>query len=271
MKSVPGGPAKYDPNAFGTSEFMHFCRLVGAQPYLAANVRSLPAREFDQWIEYCNAPADATTYSTMRAAAGDRAPYGVRYWGVGNEAWGCGGNFTPQEYAEEFRRFTAGGQPRYGVDLRYVIGAQRHRPRMDLEHVPGAAPAARRGQCVGSLGAPLLGRARRRRECGQLRRPRLVRLAGTCELHGDGHRLHVGHSGGHRPPAPREAGDRRVGRVARQRADRRCEPLVRVAVHHPRRAGGGPHARPLPAPCQPGGDGERGAAHQLHPVGVPGA
>ncbi len=120
LKNVAGGPAKYDPNAFGTTEFMHFCRLVGAQPYLAANVRSLPARAFDEWVEYCNAPADATTYSTMRAAAGDRDPYDVRYWGVGNEAWGCGGNFTPEEYAEEFRRFTAGGVPRYGLDLRYV-------------------------------------------------------------------------------------------------------------------------------------------------------
>lgn len=120
FEGVKAGPALYDPNAFGTSEFMRFCRLVGAQPYLAANVRSLPPRAFDEWIEYCNAPAGATTYSSMRAAAGDRDPYGVRYWGVGNEAWGCGGNFTPEEYAEEFRRFTAGGVPRYGVDLRFV-------------------------------------------------------------------------------------------------------------------------------------------------------
>lgn len=120
LRRVSDGPAKFDPNAFGTNEFMRFCRLVGAQPYLAANVRSLDARAFDAWIEYCNAPPDATTWSRMRAAAGDREPYGVRYWGVGNEAWGCGGNFTPAEYAEEYRRFTAGGAPQFGVDLRYV-------------------------------------------------------------------------------------------------------------------------------------------------------
>ncbi|MDE3054010.1 MAG: alpha-L-arabinofuranosidase [Gemmatimonadota bacterium] len=120
LRGVQGGPAKYDPNAFGTSEFMRFCRLVGAQPYLAANVRSLPARAFDEWIEYCNAPAGDTTWSDVRAAAGDAAPYGVRYWGVGNEAWGCGGNFTPEEYAEEFRRFTTAGAPDYGVGLRFV-------------------------------------------------------------------------------------------------------------------------------------------------------
>ena len=103
------GPAshKYDPNQFGTNEFMQFCKLIGSQPYLAANVRSLPAAEFYRWVEYCNSPAGSTTLADMRAAAGYAEPFGVRYWGVGNESWGCGGNFTAQEYAVEFRRYTA--------------------------------------------------------------------------------------------------------------------------------------------------------------------
>ncbi len=113
-------PATYDPNAFGTSEFLHFCRLVGAQPYLAVNVRSLPAREFDQWLEYCNSPAGSTTWAGVRAAAGDAAPFGVRFWGIGNEPWGCGGDFTPEEYAGEYRRFTTWAVPRYGVDLAFI-------------------------------------------------------------------------------------------------------------------------------------------------------
>ncbi|HEY5218474.1 MAG TPA: alpha-L-arabinofuranosidase C-terminal domain-containing protein, partial [Gemmatimonadaceae bacterium] len=120
FKGVDGGPAKYDPNAFGTTEFARFCRLVGAQPYLAANVRSLPARAFDQWLEYCNAPADATTWSKVRAAVGDARPYDIRYWGVGNEAWGCGGDFTPEEYAEEYRRFVSAGASEFGLDLRFI-------------------------------------------------------------------------------------------------------------------------------------------------------
>jgi len=33
-------PQVYDPNQFGTNEFMHFCKLIGAQPYFAANLRS---------------------------------------------------------------------------------------------------------------------------------------------------------------------------------------------------------------------------------------
>jgi alpha-N-arabinofuranosidase len=98
---------RYDPNRFGTNEFVDFCRLIGAQPYLAANLRSLPAERFYRWVEYCNSPAGSTTLADERTAAGYKDPFNVRYWGVGNESWGCGGNFTAQEYAVEYRRFTA--------------------------------------------------------------------------------------------------------------------------------------------------------------------
>lgn len=55
----------------------------------------------------------------MREAAGFPDPFKVRYWGVGNESWGCGGNFTPEEYASEFRRYTS-WIPKYGVDLQLI-------------------------------------------------------------------------------------------------------------------------------------------------------
>jgi alpha-L-arabinofuranosidase len=97
---------RYDPNQFGTNEFVHFCKLIGSEPYLAGNLRSLSAQEFYRWIEYCNSPAGSTTLADTRAAAGFKEPFNVRYWGVGNESWGCGGNFTAQEYAVEYRRFT---------------------------------------------------------------------------------------------------------------------------------------------------------------------
>jgi alpha-N-arabinofuranosidase len=110
---------KYDPNQFGTGEFAHFCKLIGSQPYLAANVRSLPAEELYRWVEYCNSPAGSTTLADTRAASGFLSPFNVRYWGVGNESWGCGGSFTPQEYAVEFRRFTT-WVPGYGQDLSFI-------------------------------------------------------------------------------------------------------------------------------------------------------
>jgi alpha-N-arabinofuranosidase len=110
---------RYDPNAVGTNEFVHFCKLIGAEPYLAANVRSLPASAFEQWVEYCNSPAGSTTLADARAAAGYADPFGVKYWGVGNESWGCGGEFTPQEYAVEFRRYST-WLPTYGDNLNLI-------------------------------------------------------------------------------------------------------------------------------------------------------
>jgi alpha-N-arabinofuranosidase len=113
------GPQAFEPNQMGTVEFARFCRLSGAQPYFAANLRSLPSQEFWRWVEYCNSPAGSTTLAAQRAADGESAPLNVRYWGVGNESWGCGGNFTPEDYATEYRRYTA-WVPGYGQRLQYV-------------------------------------------------------------------------------------------------------------------------------------------------------
>ena len=118
-KTCPDGPWKYDTNEFGTNEFIRFCRLTGAQPYLAVNLRSLSAQDFTDWVDYCNATAATTTLADARAASGERVPFGVRSWGVGNESWGCGGNFRPEEYAAEYRRFVE-WVPRYGVPLSFI-------------------------------------------------------------------------------------------------------------------------------------------------------
>ena len=112
-------PQVFDPNSFGTDDFLRFCELSGAEGYLAANLRSLPAMEFVRWMEYVNSPTGSTTLSEARAAAGHPAPYNVRYWGVGNESWGCGGNFDPEEYASEYKRFTA-WTPNFDVHPRFV-------------------------------------------------------------------------------------------------------------------------------------------------------
>jgi alpha-N-arabinofuranosidase len=119
LKKAPDGPAKYDPNHFGTDEFVRFCRLVGSEPYLATNVRSATPEDFTQWVEYCNAPAGSTTLADERAANGSREPLGVRFWGVGNESWGCGGTYAPEEYAMEYSRF-ASWVPDFGVELALI-------------------------------------------------------------------------------------------------------------------------------------------------------
>lgn len=120
-----------DSNQYGLHEFMHTCRAIGCKPYLAANLRTQPARDFYQEIEYCNAPAGdlpsnsttpaaPDTLAAQRSTNGDPEPFNVDLWGVGNESWGCGGNMTPEEYAAEYRRFTA-WTPTFGeTPLRFV-------------------------------------------------------------------------------------------------------------------------------------------------------
>lgn len=93
-----------DSNHFGTDEFVEFCRRIGAQPYLCANVGSGSPTEAASWLEYCN-DRGSTYYARLRRQNGHDEPFGVRFWGVGNENWGCGGNFTPEEYAAAYRRF----------------------------------------------------------------------------------------------------------------------------------------------------------------------
>lgn len=108
-----------ESNAFGTHEFIEFCRLIGAEPYIVGNVGTGTAEEFQQWIEYCNAPADSTSLAELREKNGSRGPFNVKFWGVGNESWGCGGNFTPEDYCAEYRKFTT-WLPTYGKELRLI-------------------------------------------------------------------------------------------------------------------------------------------------------
>lgn len=93
-----------DTNEFGTDEYLRFCSLVGAEPYLCLNVGTGTPEEALAWLEYCNYEGDST-YARMRADNGHPEPYGVKYWSVGNENYACGGNFDPVDYARQYRRF----------------------------------------------------------------------------------------------------------------------------------------------------------------------
>ena len=93
-----------EPNTFGTDEFLQWCRLLNAEPYLAANVGTGSPAEALNWLQYCNDTGDGT-YARMRVRNGHVQPYGVRLWGIGNESWGCGGLFSPSEYAQRFRQY----------------------------------------------------------------------------------------------------------------------------------------------------------------------
>ena len=93
-----------ESNHFGTHEFLDLCHLLGCEPYISANVGSGTVREMQQWVEYLTS-AGAGSMANLRRANGREAPWSIRYWGVGNENWGCGGNMRPEYYADVYRRF----------------------------------------------------------------------------------------------------------------------------------------------------------------------
>lgn len=93
-----------EDDSFGTHEFIGLCRAIGAEPYLAGNLGSGSPEELRDWMEYCNYPK-GSSLSDERAANGSPEPFKVKYWGVGNENWGCGGSMTGDEYATVYRRF----------------------------------------------------------------------------------------------------------------------------------------------------------------------
>jgi alpha-N-arabinofuranosidase len=95
-----------ESNAFGTHEFMDFAEQIGADPYLSINVGSSDPTEMREWIEYMTSPGDDTLAQERRANGRDK-PFKVPFIGIGNESWGCGGEMTPEYYANEYRRFSA--------------------------------------------------------------------------------------------------------------------------------------------------------------------
>jgi alpha-L-arabinofuranosidase len=93
-----------ETNQFGTHEFMDFCDQIGADAYVCGNVGSGSPQEMMEWIEYMTSDSESTLAEERRQNGRDK-PWKLKYFGVGNESWGCGGNMTPEFYADNFRRY----------------------------------------------------------------------------------------------------------------------------------------------------------------------
>lgn len=104
MLNVWWGNVKED-NSFGTHDFLNMCELLDTEPYISANVGSGTPQELTDWIKYTTHPAGSSPMPGLRAKNGRQEPWDVKFWGVGNEAWGCGGNMRPEYYADVYRRF----------------------------------------------------------------------------------------------------------------------------------------------------------------------
>jgi alpha-N-arabinofuranosidase len=95
-----------ETNRFGTHEFLDLCEQLGCEPYICGNVGSGTVREMQEWVEYLTFNGK-TAMADLRRANGREKAWPVRFWGVGNENWGCGGNMRPEFYADQFRRYAA--------------------------------------------------------------------------------------------------------------------------------------------------------------------
>ena len=93
-----------EDNSFGTHRFFDLCELAGIEPYLSVNIGSGTVQEAAQWVEYVTAPNGPL--ARERAANGRTEPWKLKFIGIGNESWGCGGNMRPEYYADNYRRYS---------------------------------------------------------------------------------------------------------------------------------------------------------------------
>ena len=142
-----------EDNSFGTHEFLDLCEQLSdpngqkCEPYICGNVGSGTVQEFSQWVEYINFDG-VSPMADLRRKNGREKPWGAKLWAIGNENWGCGGNMTPEHYANLYRQFatyvrTYGGTVPYKVacgpnsenyDWTRVLMEKTSSPRGSLMH-----------------------------------------------------------------------------------------------------------------------------------------
>ncbi len=104
IENVSWGNVRED-NSFGTHEFLDMCEMMGAEPYLATNMGSGTVREAEEWVQYVNHANGSSYLTDLREKNGRSKPWNVKYWGVGNESWDCGGDMTVDYYIDQYRKY----------------------------------------------------------------------------------------------------------------------------------------------------------------------
>ena len=94
-----------EDNSFGTHEFLNLCEMLGCEPYISGNVGSGTVEELAKWVEYMTSE-EGTPMAKLRKENGREKPWKVKFLGVGNESWGCGGSMRPEYYADLYRRYS---------------------------------------------------------------------------------------------------------------------------------------------------------------------
>ena len=97
-----GGVA--EDNAVGTHEFFDLVEILGTEAYVNGNLGSGTPQEMAEWLEYMTSDTKSTL-AEQRRKNGRKEPYKVAFFGIGNEAWGCGGNMKPEYYANLYNHY----------------------------------------------------------------------------------------------------------------------------------------------------------------------
>ncbi len=104
IENMSWGNVRED-NSFGTHEFLDLCELIGAEPYLAVNMGGGTVQEAVEWVQYVNHANGTSSLTDTRMQNGRSKPWNVKYWGLGNESWDCGGHMTADYYVNEYRKY----------------------------------------------------------------------------------------------------------------------------------------------------------------------
>ncbi|MCH5314302.1 MAG: alpha-N-arabinofuranosidase [Eubacterium sp.] len=95
-----------EDNSFGTHEFFELCEQLGCDAYINGNVGSGTVQEMNEWVEYMTFDG-VSPMAELRKKNGREKPWKIKYFGVGNESWGCGGNMDPEYYGCLYKRYNS--------------------------------------------------------------------------------------------------------------------------------------------------------------------
>jgi len=108
-------------NHFGTHEFFELCEQLETEPYICGNVGSGSVQEMSEWVDYMTFDG-VSPMAELRAKNGHEKPWKLKYFGVGNENWGCGGNMRPEYYSDLYRRYSTYARNYNGNKLFKIAG-----------------------------------------------------------------------------------------------------------------------------------------------------
>jgi len=121
-----------EDNSFGTHEFLNLCEWLGAEPYLAVNMNTGTVQEAVEWVQYVNHPRGTSYLTDLRGKNGRVQPWKVKYWGIGNESWDCGGSMSVDHYINLYKQYATAMTSYFNTEKLFRIAVGPGSP--DLYH-----------------------------------------------------------------------------------------------------------------------------------------